>query len=422
MAVLGSTVDPRLGAVSPAAIQALSQAGAATGQMYSNIGRSLAGVIQDQAQRKVDATIAGILAETTVDAEGRDGEKTGFKTIDQERYRELVKEKKVPTGIANTILKDTIDALNQSASIIIADREADIKDRAQESTASLAEQKMEQDGLLTRQGFNLELEIAKMKDRTQTSISENELNFEYERTMANLEAEKERLVLSLESAKERDKSNFKAQLERVQKTIDANKAFVESQTRYYDARTRTEMADATGSDTAFFNEPINPTSVNQLSEILGFSADEINAKDPIEMAQILDTYTKNLGRVGGQDSAISFADKMRQGYERRAAAKAAREGRIFNPDVEIPYRAAAIEAAKAVNASAQGLNPLPFGGNFGDSITFGEALQDRAGEAVINLGQKAATGVSNFIKSADLSMPKMDPQDMSGSYSLGRFN
>jgi len=38
MAVLGSTVDPRLGAVSPAALQALSQAGAASGQMYANIG------------------------------------------------------------------------------------------------------------------------------------------------------------------------------------------------------------------------------------------------------------------------------------------------------------------------------------------------------------------------------------------------
>jgi hypothetical protein len=47
MAVLGSTVDPRLGAVSPAAIQALSQAGAATGQMYQNLGESVAGVLED---------------------------------------------------------------------------------------------------------------------------------------------------------------------------------------------------------------------------------------------------------------------------------------------------------------------------------------------------------------------------------------
>ena len=45
MAVLGSTVDPRLGAVSPAAIQALSQAGAATGQMYQNLGQLGGGLL-----------------------------------------------------------------------------------------------------------------------------------------------------------------------------------------------------------------------------------------------------------------------------------------------------------------------------------------------------------------------------------------
>ena len=52
MAVLGSTVDPRLGAVSPAAIQALSQAGAATGQMYQNLGGSIAGVMEDAKDRR----------------------------------------------------------------------------------------------------------------------------------------------------------------------------------------------------------------------------------------------------------------------------------------------------------------------------------------------------------------------------------
>ena len=54
MAVLGSTVDPRLGAVSPAAIQALAQAGAATGQMYANLGGSIAGVMEDAKSRRDD--------------------------------------------------------------------------------------------------------------------------------------------------------------------------------------------------------------------------------------------------------------------------------------------------------------------------------------------------------------------------------
>ena len=81
MAVLGSTVDPRLGAVSPAAIQALSQAGAATGQMYANLGRSIAGVVQDQAQRKTDAKIAEILDQSTIDEKDEEGNLTGFKSL-----------------------------------------------------------------------------------------------------------------------------------------------------------------------------------------------------------------------------------------------------------------------------------------------------------------------------------------------------
>ena len=66
MAILGSTVDPRLGAVSPAAIQALSQAGAATGQMYQNLGQSVAGVMEDveynkKGRRKYDVLMASAL-------------------------------------------------------------------------------------------------------------------------------------------------------------------------------------------------------------------------------------------------------------------------------------------------------------------------------------------------------------------------
>tara|TARA_R100001079_G_scaffold17180_1_gene8819 strand:+ start:71 stop:1393 length:1323 start_codon:yes stop_codon:yes gene_type:complete len=53
MAMIGSTLDPRLGAVSPAAIQALSQAGAATGQMYQNLGQSIAGVMEDAKDRRI---------------------------------------------------------------------------------------------------------------------------------------------------------------------------------------------------------------------------------------------------------------------------------------------------------------------------------------------------------------------------------
>ena len=67
MAVLGSTVDPRLGAVSPAAIQALSQAGAATGQMYQNLGQSIKGVVSDAQDRKISNNLYEALGESVFD-------------------------------------------------------------------------------------------------------------------------------------------------------------------------------------------------------------------------------------------------------------------------------------------------------------------------------------------------------------------
>ena len=127
MAVLGSTVDPRLGAVSPAAIQALSQAGAATGQMYANLGRSIAGVVQDQAQRKTDAKIAQIIDESTIDEVDEEGKPTGFTTLDQSKFRKLVSEKKVPPGLANTILQDTLSAWKTEADFRTAQQDLAIK-------------------------------------------------------------------------------------------------------------------------------------------------------------------------------------------------------------------------------------------------------------------------------------------------------
>ncbi len=80
MAVLGSTVDPRLGAVNPAAIQALSQAGAATGQMYQNLGQSVAGVMEDAQDRRTSNNIYEALGRSIPDiaeATGVDGKAIG---------------------------------------------------------------------------------------------------------------------------------------------------------------------------------------------------------------------------------------------------------------------------------------------------------------------------------------------------------
>ena len=103
MAVLGSTVDPRLGAVNPAAIQALSQAGAASGQMYANIGGSIAGVIQDFKSRRDDSALQEALA-----AHGSFDEKTGTLKVDRKAFLAAAKDSKVSPKLANAYLKNEL--------------------------------------------------------------------------------------------------------------------------------------------------------------------------------------------------------------------------------------------------------------------------------------------------------------------------
>tara|TARA_R110000787_G_scaffold109021_3_gene217454 strand:+ start:2579 stop:3829 length:1251 start_codon:yes stop_codon:yes gene_type:complete len=82
MAVLGSTVDPRLGAVNPAAIQALSQAGAATGQMYQNLGQSVAGVMEDAKEKKTSDRLYQVYSEKLSSlADATDSDVKGFRTV-----------------------------------------------------------------------------------------------------------------------------------------------------------------------------------------------------------------------------------------------------------------------------------------------------------------------------------------------------
>jgi hypothetical protein len=116
MAVLGSTVDPRLGAVSPAAIQALSQAGAATGQMYANIGSSIAGVVQDYKSKKDDEALQqAYLDSLKIDDDGN-------QKVDRKAFLEAAKEGKVPSKLANAYLKNQLDISAMQNDMAIQDK------------------------------------------------------------------------------------------------------------------------------------------------------------------------------------------------------------------------------------------------------------------------------------------------------------
>ena len=136
MAVLGSTVDPRLGAVSPAAIQALSQAGAATGQMYANLGSSIAGVIQDAKSRRDDSALQEALA-----AHGSFDEKTGKLTVDRKAFLQAAKDNKVSSKLANAYLKNELEISSIQNQMDIQNKMADLEGRRVE-IAEDAEKRM----------------------------------------------------------------------------------------------------------------------------------------------------------------------------------------------------------------------------------------------------------------------------------------
>tara|TARA_R100001463_G_scaffold36711_3_gene79135 strand:- start:10910 stop:12598 length:1689 start_codon:yes stop_codon:yes gene_type:complete len=176
MAILGSTVDPRLGAVNPAAIQALSQAGAASGQMYANIGSSIAGVIQDQAQRKTDAGIAQIIDEATIDEFDEEGNRTGFRTLDQSKFRKLVSDRKLPPAQANAILQDTLDAWKTEAELIAMQRKIDLDNQTDNRRIDATMRGQDLTTQTTQRGQDIDKEVAFAGFRSREGMQEKELS------------------------------------------------------------------------------------------------------------------------------------------------------------------------------------------------------------------------------------------------------
>lgn len=123
MAVLGSTVDPRLGAVSPAAIQALSQAGAASGQMYSNLGGSIAGVIQDFKSKRDDSALQqAYLDSLQIDDDGN-------QKVDRKAFLQAAKDNKVSSKLANAYLKNELEISSIQNQMDIQNKMADLEGR-----------------------------------------------------------------------------------------------------------------------------------------------------------------------------------------------------------------------------------------------------------------------------------------------------
>mgnify|MGYP003114703382 CR=1 FL=1 len=386
MAVLGSTVDPRLGAVSPAAIQALSQAGAASGQMYANIGGSIAGVIKDFKDNRDDKLMAEALAESF---KGDEDPKFSPK-----EFRAKMKGKKVSNKKIKEFISDTLQETKLQTEISNAQREADRADKRFGLEVEKNEflEKQETRDFIR---LNAELELKRKTLENQRQAMESDVKISQDKRITEL-ARIEREELELEQEQERE-------LKRIGKL---NK-LTDAQVKYYLSGASRNEADAAESrsivDQELYPGALNPSSINQLAAEMGVSLDDFNAKSPIEAAQILDLYIKNLGAADPNDPKIEEYVKMLKGYESRAAGQAAFQGQSFNANTDLPYRLAQANA----DAAALGLDALPPDGNFNNvpqmGFTRDQLLQ--VDQPIMDFLGNTSKAVGGFIKRQEGTAP-----------------
>ena len=347
MAVLGSTVDPRLGAVSPAALQALSQAGAASGQMYANIGGSIAGVIKDFKDNRDDKVMAKALAESF---EGEEDPKFSPKG-----FRAKMNGKKVSNKKIKEFISDTLRETKFQTEISNAQREADREDAKlnaeNKRNKFLEDQAVRQEAALASK---LEADLATIAMQRERIAKDEQLS----------DGDRQVRLAEIEERATDRKQKYDLDV----KEIEAGAPLDASRIRYYDALSEQAAAESSESRSILNSElypgALNPASINQLAAEMGVSADDLNAKSPIESAQILDRYIKNIGASNPKDPRLEEYLKMQQGYESRAAGQAAFQGQSFNANTDLTYRA----AQHAANAEALGLDPLPLGGSFNGNV------------------------------------------------------
>jgi hypothetical protein len=271
MAVLGSTVDPRLGAVSPAAIQALSQAGAATGQMYSNLGGSIAGVIQDFKSKRDDSALQqAYLDSLEIDDDGN-------QKVDRKAFLQAAKDNKVSSRLANAYLKNELEISSMQNQMDIQNKMAGYKGREVE----MAEDAQQLRGEMF--AFEKEFKTADQRLRISQWASDNllemqKLNAQREANEINEDRYKKEYKLALDNYKIKlDELKDKEDLTKAQiKALDAETALKRAETALTDA----ERLSYEDTDIGLGSEE---TMSNKLVGVLGI-ADRATAWDPLSAA------------------------------------------------------------------------------------------------------------------------------------------
>jgi len=323
MAILGSTVDPRLGAVSPAAIQALSQAGAATGQMYANLGGSIAGVIQDFKSKKDDSALQEALA-----AHGSFDEKTGKLTVDRKAFLAAAKDNKVSSKLANAYLKNELEISSMQNEMDIQNKMAGYKGRE----VQIAE--------------DAETRLNKLSEN-QIELGEKELNLKAYEVLSNdynrfaqLKLQRDQLAQNKEFKeldlglvyKELDQKIIEADRAYVQKTADFAKdnGLTQAQIKLLDAESlfKKAQAESAQADLRAFEDgegllPDEVALTNSVSEFLGMDSTAFQALDVNARRSLIDERLEQvrLGDGNLDDPSLQILKKLSDRYLNQGLAR-----------------------------------------------------------------------------------------------------
>lgn len=365
MAVLGSTVDPRLGAVNPAAIQALSQAGAASGQMYSNLGGSIAGVIQDFKSKRDDSALQEALA-----AHGSFDEKTGKLTVDRKAFLQAAKDNKVSSRLANAYLKNELEISSIQNQMDIQNKMADLErekvDIAKKSETRMgdqfkaemefrAKQLTDEMGLKTK-----EQELRVSQWATQNLIKMQELNALREANKINEDRYRKEYELAVERAnndlKKLDisKDLTKAQIE----ALNAETLFKRAETAITDAERRS-LEDTDG---LIGNEV---ALTNGVAQLLGMDSVDFQALDVNARKSLIDERLKQVRLGGGnlEDPSLQPLKKLSDLYLNQSFLR-------MSPEEFAAYQQQQNQLKQQAEASVVPPNRLQtsFGGQYGGML------------------------------------------------------
>ena len=309
MAVLGSTVDPRLGAVSPAAIQALSQAGAATGQMYANLGRSIAGVIQDAKSRRDDSSLQQAYLESLqIDDDGN-------QKVDRKAFLQKAKDNKVSSRLANAYLKNELEISSIQNQMDIRNKMANLEGRK----VGVAEDQQKLAGEMF--DFEKEFKTADQKLKISQWASDNLL--ELQKLNAMREAN-EITQKQYDKDYKLAKKKYRSELRKLDQSEDLTRA----QKRALKAETllKSKEAALTQAEIDAYENPeglmTNEAAlINGVVDILRMEKSDFESLSPMDRKALLDSRLRRIGEEGNPNAEdIQPLKKLSDFYLNRGLA------------------------------------------------------------------------------------------------------